>query len=67
MQLTNQNCETRLRQILQWNYSFVLKIDSAWTREWEWNNIERFAQQDWLEQKLMKKLTGRAFCLPKWF
>ena len=25
MQLTHQNCETRLRQILQWNYSFVLK------------------------------------------
>ena len=24
MQLTNQNCETCLRQILQWNYSFVL-------------------------------------------
>ena len=26
MQLTNQNCEARLRQILQWNYSFVLNL-----------------------------------------
>ena len=42
--IKSDKTETRLRQILQWNFSFVLKIDFAWTREWEWNNVERFAQ-----------------------
>ena len=54
-QLTNQNCETRLRQI----YSEIIRlcyIDSAWTCEWEWNNVERFSHLDWLEQKLMESL-----------
>jgi len=33
-----------------------MNLNSAWICEWEWNNVERFAHLDWLEQKLMKNV-----------
>jgi len=58
MQLTNQNCERRPRQILQWNYLFVLN----WFSLDMWVAVEHlwtFCTSGLVGTEVDGKLTGR--------